>query len=104
VVTWPSRVIWTFVRDDELLQLRRVKRAEGFFVIERREGFPDRSFYFSDLTRLLIYEQELIAQLKETGWILVDFWPERRSGIERRRHNGRSGPDRRKTIYHPRPS
>jgi hypothetical protein len=98
---WPSKVIRTFVRDAELLQLLRVKRQEGLFVIERHEGFPERSFFFPDMPTLETFERELIEDLNNTGWMLVDVWPERRSGTERRRHNGRSGPERRRQSTQP---
>jgi hypothetical protein len=86
--------IWTFSRNDELLQLRRVRTEEGRFVVERQDGFRDRAFLFADIAQLIQFENERIRSLTDSGWALVDFWPERRSGVERRRHgenNGRRG-------------
>jgi hypothetical protein len=95
----PLDTVWTFGRGDELLQLRRVKTEEGFCLVEHDPGLPERSFFFADLQPLARFEKELITHLQATGWTLAGFWPERRSGTERRRHSARSGPDRRGLFW-----
>jgi hypothetical protein len=97
----PSDAVWTFSRNDELLQLHRVRTEEGLFVVERQDGFRDRSFLFPDIARLIQFENERIRCLHDTGWTLVDFWPERRSGVERRRHKDDNG---RRGVFHARSS
>jgi hypothetical protein len=100
---WPLDTVWTFRRDDERLQLRIAKLEDGISLVEHHEGLPDRSYFFPEFQPLIQFEKELIAQLKATGWAVVDFSPERRSGRERRLRHERSGPGRRGS-FHPGPS
>jgi hypothetical protein len=101
---WPINARWSFARGDELLQIHHVRTAEGLFVIERHDGFPDRSFYFADLLHLAQFHEELVARLLDTGWSLVDFWPERRAPTKAPALGERSGPERRHHFIRPRPS
>jgi hypothetical protein len=100
MATWPAKVIRTFARAEQRVLLLRLKRGQDLFVIERRERLPERSFRFSDITTLIKFENELIEDLSDAGWSLIAFWPERRSGTERR-HSGRNGPDRRRAFRPP---
>jgi len=91
---------WVFVRDTTTI---RIQRRVGLTLhIESNEG-NERVFPFSDLNELTAFhcgfEQHLIA----TGWSLVEFGPERRSGQDRR-SVARSGPDRRRPWVKPGPA
>jgi hypothetical protein len=94
----PPDSIWIFARANERLELHRVKTDEGFFVIEKRHGLPERSFFFADLSGLIRFETKLTSLLQESGWLLHDFRPERRSGVERRVENRTAGERRRRPV------
>jgi hypothetical protein len=99
---WRLETVWTFARGNERLQLRHANTDQGLLLIEQHDDLPERSYFFQDVNPLVLFEHELIARLQQTGWTLVEFSPERRTGAERRQ-TGRAGHERRGT-FHPRPS
>jgi hypothetical protein len=99
VAMWPLDIVWTFVRGEESLWLRRAKTEGGVLLVENREHVPERSYFFGDLAGLIRFERELVSQLEQSGWSLADFAPERRSSVERR--HTRAGEDRRRRGFHP---
>ena len=91
---------WVFVRDTTTI---RIQRLAGLTLhIESSTG-NERVFSFSDVNEVTAFhcgfEQHLIA----TGWSLVEFGPERRSGQDRR-SVARNGQDRRRLSLKPGPS
>jgi hypothetical protein len=96
---WPLDIIWTFARGEETMWLRRGKTDAGLLLIESRQNAPERSYYFGDISALMRFERELTGHLEESGWSVLDFAPERRSGIERR--HTRAGQERRR-YFQPR--
>jgi hypothetical protein len=88
---------WVFARDTTTIRVLRL--PEGRLQIESSEG-QTREFSFPDLDELtafhLGFEQHLVA----TGWSLVEFSPERRSGRDRRAQS-RGGRDRRRPPLKP---
>jgi hypothetical protein len=73
----------------------RVQRLPGQILhIDSSEG-NDREFTFQDLDELTAFHCGFEEHLIATGWSLVEFGPERRSGVERRAAV-RPGRDRRR--------
>ena len=100
---WPLDAVWTFRPDDERLQLRIAHTDEGLFLVEHNEDLPTRSFFFTEAQSLIEFQKDRIAQLQDSGWTLVGFAPDRRSGVDRRQSHKRGGAGRRGS-FHPRPS
>jgi hypothetical protein len=74
---------WTFGRDEDRLSLRREETRTGVNLVVAGEGVP-RVFSFPDIERLVHFQSDMEAFLLRTGWSLVDFAPERRTGGDRR--------------------
>lgn len=86
---------WVFARGETTI---RVQRLPGQVLhIESNEG-NDRQFTFQDLDELTAFHCGFEEHLIATGWSLVEFGPERRSGAERRTV-ARPGKDRRRFPY-----
>ena len=83
---------WIFARGETTI---RVQRLPGQVLhIDSNEG-NDRRFTFNDLDELTAFHAGFEEHLIATGWSLVEFGPERRSGVERRAV-ARPGRDRRR--------
>jgi len=89
-----------FLRDGTTI---RIQRRIGLTLHIESSAGNERVFQFSDLNELTAFhcgfEQHLIA----TGWSLVEFGPERRSGQDRR-SVARSEQDRRRPWLKPGPA
>jgi hypothetical protein len=93
----PVKLEWTFGRRDERLSIRREATAGAFFLIVSEAGSQPRVYSSSERDQLASFQQEMMATLAREGWSPVEFKPERRSGLERRRA-ARASPDRRKVL------
>jgi hypothetical protein len=72
---------WVFARESTTI---RVRRLPGLRLhIESSEN-NERTFTFDDLNQLSAFHSEFERHLVATGWSLVEFGPERRSGRDRR--------------------
>jgi hypothetical protein len=83
---------WVFARGDDRIRLRR--DASLTLRLDAVDG-PERTFSFPDIDELTAFQCGLEQHLVATGWSLVEFGPERRSGRDRRR-TARGGADRRR--------
>ena len=83
---------WLFARANERLTLTRVSERE--LVMEGADGIE--RFEFTSRDDLLAFHVRLEEHLRNQGWTLVEFSPERRAGPADRRGVRRSGIDRRK--------
>lgn len=75
---------WTFQRRDERLTIQRVRTDTDEFHLEVLENGRPRTFTFSDLDRLVVFQSDMEAFLVRTGWSLKAFAPDRRMGRDRR--------------------
>lgn len=74
---------WTFGRNDERLEVERVACEEGMLLqVTERSG--TRAYFFDDLTRLVPFQSDMEQFLLKTGWSLLAFSPDRRTGRDRR--------------------
>ena len=86
--------IWTFARDGQQLEIRRSPHEEGFLLGITGDGAP-RSYLFDDLDRLQVFQSDFEKFLLGTGWAFLGYYPDRRTGRERR-HFSRLISDRRR--------
>src|SRR5690242_7456035 len=75
--------VWTFGRREERVRLRREETSDGLLLVVDENGTP-RSYSFHDLNSLIAFQNDMEAFLVRTGWSLLEFSPDRRSGIDRR--------------------
>jgi hypothetical protein len=75
--------VWRFGRREERLTLRRETKEEGVALVVTENGTP-RSFLFSNLDGLAAFQSDMEAFLVRSGWSLLEYSPDRRSGRDRR--------------------
>ena len=78
-----SDSVWTFGRREERVRLRREPTTGGLLLVVEENGAP-RSYFFNDATSLVAFQSDMEAFLVRTGWSLLEFEPDRRSGGDRR--------------------
>ena len=78
-----SDPIWTFHRRSDRLLLRREETPTSVHLVVTENG-TSRSFSFSDLNRLVAFQNDMEAFLIRTGWTFMSFAPDRRGGRDRR--------------------
>jgi hypothetical protein len=74
---------WTFRRRDDRLTIRREQTERAWQLVVVDSG-ATRLFTFTDLDRLVVFQLDMEAFMVRTGWSLVDFTPDRRTGSDRR--------------------
>lgn len=79
-----SNPIWTFGRRTERVRLRREETTDGLLLLVDENGTP-RTYFFSDVESLVAFQSDMEAFLVRTGWSLLEFAPDRRTGFDRRR-------------------
>ena len=89
-----------FVRDTITITVQRL--ADLTLHIESSEG-NERVIPFTNLDELTAFHCGFEQHLVATGWSLVEFGPERRSGQDRR-STPRNGQDRRRPWLKPGPA
>lgn len=88
---------WLYVRGADSIEVRRWDcDVGGRLVIVEKGHRAEESF--DDITEVVDAQRRLEASLRDAGWALQDFFPERRTGFDRRAAPRQ--PDRRKS---PRP-
>jgi len=76
--------VWTFERATERLIVRRRMELEAFELeIESSDGVP-RVHRFEEEDKFLAFQDDLQYMLVHSGWTLVEFAPDRRTGRDRR--------------------
>jgi len=75
--------VWTFGRREERVRLRREETTAGVLLVVDENGAP-RSYAFNDLASLVAFQSDMEAFLVRTGWSLLEFSPDRRTGLDRR--------------------
>lgn len=86
--------IWTFQRGEDELRITRSTEGTTFHLSVEGAGAP-RTYAFAELRRLQQFQEDFEKLLLGTGWTFVRFFPDRRSGRERR-HFSRLISDRRR--------
>ena len=74
---------WIFSRGDRRIEIRRRDRENGADLIVSGEQGTD-VHAFEHVDELLTFETELEHRLTLLGWQLADFYPDRRTGRQRR--------------------
>lgn len=87
--------VWTFERRGDRLTVRREAGDEAAFQLLVIENGRARTFTFTEIDRLVAFQHDMETFLVRTGWLLVDFAPDRRRGRDRRGFP-RIDPDRRR--------
>ena len=84
---------WIFSRGDHRIEVRRRDREDGAdLIVSGEQGTDVHSF--EQVEQLLTFETELERRLMLLGWQLADFFPDRRTGRQRRLQP--RGPERRR--------
>ena len=73
---------WTFVRDNERMELRRAVDPTSV-ALEVSGAGGLRTFGFRDHAALVAFQAGFEQALAHLGWKLASFQPERRSGDDR---------------------
>jgi hypothetical protein len=76
---------WVFGRGDERIKIERFAEDQQdlTLVITTNDEAP-RRYGFETLLALMRFQADMEEFLVTTGWSLTDFFPERRSGRDRR--------------------
>ena len=74
---------WIFARGDHRIEIRRRDREDGADLIVSGEQGTD-VHTFDAVEQLLTFEHALERGLTLLGWRLSDFFPDRRTGRQRR--------------------
>ena len=76
---------WTFSRADERLEIRRhTADSPDIRLVVAVKGQSPRSYAFPDMMALTRFQNDMEQFLVHTGWSLLSFSPERRTGRDRR--------------------
>jgi hypothetical protein len=75
--------LWTFGRGVQRVEIRRYISPNGP-ILEVVGGDAPGTTAFNDMAGLVAYQSALETRLLASGWTLIAFSPERRSGKERR--------------------
>src|SRR5690242_21225048 len=76
--------VWMFERAAERLIVRRRIEADAFELeIESNDGVP-RVHRFTEEDKFLEFQNDLQYMLVHSGWTLLEFAPDRRTGRDRR--------------------
>ena len=71
-----SVMLWTFGKEQERISLGRQPDSRVLVVVRGRDHV--REYRFADASRLRIFQTDMEAFLRKTGWSLLKFYPERR--------------------------
>jgi len=76
---------WLFGRGDQTVKIERVATTDDDYtlVITANDDAP-RRYAFPDLVALTRFQADMEEFLVTTGWSLLEFFPDRRSGRDRR--------------------
>ena len=89
-----EHAIWTFARGTDTLEISRQILDDGMVLAIAGDGEP-RSYFFREIDRLETFQKDMETLLLRTGWSLVSYGPDRRTGRDRRGWPRRSNDRRR---------
>jgi hypothetical protein len=77
-------MLWTFGKEKERITLGRGSESCELVVVRRRDRVSE--YRFADVSTLRIFQSDMEAFLRRTGWTLLKYSPERRRrDVDRRR-------------------
>jgi hypothetical protein len=79
-----EKTVWAFARGDERLEVRREPDGGGVLLVMVATGQAPRCYRFPSLLSLIPFQCDMETMLLKTGWSLESFWPDRRTGRDRR--------------------
>ena len=80
-------MLWTFGKGKQRISLGREAESNVLVVVRGRDQL--REHRFNNATELHVFQSDMEAFLRKTGWTLLEFFPERR----------RQNPDRRRSPH-----
>jgi len=86
VQTEAQTAFWLFGRDGQTVKIERLVDADDdapVLVITANDD-PPRTYAFDSLVALVRFQSDMEEFLVTTGWSLLEFFPERRAGRDRR--------------------
>jgi hypothetical protein len=86
-------MLWTFGKGKERISLGRRPESGVLVVVRARDQV--REYRFADTSSLRTFQGDMEAFLRKTGWVLLEYSPERRCGDRDRRRFPRPGERRR---------
>jgi hypothetical protein len=76
---------WLFGRDSQTVKIERLGDGDDdLTLVITANDDPPRRYAFPDLVALTRFQADMEEFLVTTGWSLIEFYPERRSGRDRR--------------------
>ena len=69
-------MLWTFGKGRERISLGRQPESDVLVVVRGRDQL--REYRFTDASKLRVFQSDMEAFLRKTGWTLLKFHPERR--------------------------
>jgi hypothetical protein len=90
-------MLWTFGKGKERISLGRGAESGVLVVVRARDQVHE--YRFTDDSSLRVFQTDMEAFLRKTGWSLLEYSPERRRREEDRRRFPRLG-ERRKWCAH----
>ena len=76
---------WIFGRDDHKVKIERVGETdENLTLVVTANDDPPRKYAFDTLVALMRFQADMEEFLVTTGWSRQEFFPERRTGRDRR--------------------
>ena len=76
---------WIFGRDDQQVKVERTGETdEDLTLVVTTNTGPPRKYAFDTLVALMRFQADMEEFLVTTGWSLLEFFPERRTGRDRR--------------------
>jgi len=76
---------WLFGRADEKVKIERIgERDDDLMLVITANDDPPRRYAFDSLVALMRFQADMEEFLVTTGWSLLEFFPDRRTGRDRR--------------------
>ena len=69
-------MLWTFGKEKERITLGRDSESCALVVVRRRDRVSE--YHFADASSLSVFQGDMEAFLRRTGWTLLKYSPERR--------------------------
>jgi hypothetical protein len=91
----PTEFIWRFARAEETIEIRRKADANATELVALGTG-GRRTFDFDTHAELVAFHAQFETHLVESGWVFVEFDPERRT--QERRQRPQASDDRRRVL------
>lgn len=91
-------MVWTFVRHQQKVEIRREPAPNGGALLIVTGGDAEGTTEFCDMAALVQQQSRMETMLLDSGWSLASFEPERRTLADRRAQT-RDARDRRRRWW-----